>query len=72
MHETPINNKKDGYDDKSIHVKEEKFLSEEKDITGVKKDKFINIVNVDGLDFDDKPIGNKLAPSIAKRLRNRT
>lgn len=38
----------------------------------VKKDKSINIVNFDGLDSDDQPIGKRLAPSIAKRLRKRT
>lgn len=55
-----------------MFVKEEKKLSEEKDISGVKKDKYINIVNVDDLNSDDEPIEKRLAPSIAKRLRNRT
>lgn len=45
-------------------------MSEEKDIIGVKRDKSINIVNVDDLDSDDEPIGKILAQIIAKRLRN--
>lgn len=72
VNETPVDSKKDDYDDKSMSVKEEKNLSEEKDITGVKKDKSINIINVDDLDSDDESIGKSLAPSINKRLRNRT
>lgn len=72
VHETPIDSKKHDYDDRSMSIKEEQNMSEEKNIIGVKKDKSNNIVNVDYLDSDDEPIGKKLAPSIAKRLRNRT
>ncbi|XP_050883634.1 uncharacterized protein LOC127086859 [Lathyrus oleraceus] len=72
VHETPIDSKKDDPDDKSMYVDEEKNLSEEEEITSVKKDKYTNIINVDDLDSDDEPIRKRLALSIAKRLRNKT
>ncbi|XP_050897938.1 uncharacterized protein LOC127104835 [Lathyrus oleraceus] len=72
VHETPVDSKKDDYDDKSTSVEEEKNMSEEEEITSVKKNKSTKIVNIDDLDSDDEPIGKRLAPSIAKRLRNIT
>ncbi|XP_050886712.1 uncharacterized protein LOC127091990 [Lathyrus oleraceus] len=35
-----------------------------------KKDQSTNIVNIEDLDYDDVPIGQRLAPGIAKRLKN--
>lgn len=36
-----------------------------------KKDQSTDIVNIEDLDYDDLPIDQRLAPRIAKRLKNR-
>ncbi|XP_050878659.1 uncharacterized protein LOC127082464 [Lathyrus oleraceus] len=46
-------------------------LSNKEENSREKKDQSIDTVNVGNLDYDDEPIGKKLALGIAKRLRNR-
>lgn len=69
-----VGGEKGDSDDESMSFEGEKDMSDKEDkeeSVGVKKYWSTNIVNIDNLDFDDDPIGNKLAPSIDKRLNNR-
>ncbi|XP_050919429.1 uncharacterized protein LOC127136972 [Lathyrus oleraceus] len=45
-------------------------LDEKEENSIEKKDQYIDIVNIDDLDSDDETIGKRLAPGIAKRLKN--
>lgn len=82
--ETPLEKSDGKSDSESVPVKSPE-KSEEKDDSdsmfinvydkeenvGVKKDQSTDIVNVEDLDFDDDPIGKRLAQGVAKRLKSR-
>lgn len=46
-------------------------FSDKEENSGEKKDQSTDMVNIDDLDSDDKPIGKRLAPGITKRLKRR-
>lgn len=77
--ETPMDKSDENVSTQSPEKSEEKDdsdgmlgdLSNKEENSGDKKDQYTNIVNVDDLDSNDEPIGKRLAPGIAKRLKNR-
>ncbi|KAI5397160.1 hypothetical protein KIW84_063112 [Lathyrus oleraceus] len=46
-------------------------LDDKDENTVKKKDQSTDIVNIEDMDFDDVPIGQRLTPGITKRLKNR-
>ncbi|XP_050889545.1 uncharacterized protein LOC127094811 [Lathyrus oleraceus] len=46
-------------------------MSDKEEKSGVKKDQSTSIINIDDQDSDDEPIGKRMAPGMAKRLKSR-
>lgn len=68
-----VGGEKDDSNDESMYVEGNKDLSNKEDKeenTGVKMYQSTDIINIDDLDSNDEPIRKKLAPGIAKRLKN--